>query len=386
MSSSSHARVLDSTVTSSNPYSRLMALKRMGIVDNYEIIVQKTVIVVGIGGVGAVACEMLVRSGIGKLVLFDYDKVELANMNRLFFRPSQAGMTKVEAAKQTLSEINPEVVIETHSINITSVEKFDFFLDRLSCGGLNGESVDLLLSCVDNYEGRMAINRACNEVKQVWMESGVSEDAVNGHIQTLIPGRNACFQCSPPLIVQSGIPESSLKREGVCAASLPTTMGLVASLLVQNSLKYLLNFGRVSYYLGYASLQDNFPTWEMKANPNCSDQNCVKWQLKAKQMNLPSLEEEEERKEEERRRKYERSIQAEQEENEWNIQIVEKSNEGNKINKAGELEREFEINDKQNASKQNENTESTTTTTTTSISASIEQLMAELHMQQNNKN
>ena len=57
------------------------------------------------------------------------------------------------------------------------------------------------------------------------MESGVSEDAVSGHIQTIIPGETACFQCVPPLVVASGIDERTLKREGVCAASLPTTMG-----------------------------------------------------------------------------------------------------------------------------------------------------------------
>jgi len=41
-----------------------------------------SVAIVGIGGVGSVAAEMLTRCGIGKLLLFDYDKVELANMNR----------------------------------------------------------------------------------------------------------------------------------------------------------------------------------------------------------------------------------------------------------------------------------------------------------------
>lgn len=66
-----------------------MALKRMGIVDNYEKIRDKSVMVVGIGGVGSVVAEMLTRCGVGKLLLFDYDKVELANMNRLFYQPHQ---------------------------------------------------------------------------------------------------------------------------------------------------------------------------------------------------------------------------------------------------------------------------------------------------------
>ena len=47
------------------------------------------VAVVGMGGVGSVAAEMLTRCGIGGLLMYDYDKVELANMNRLFFRSAQ---------------------------------------------------------------------------------------------------------------------------------------------------------------------------------------------------------------------------------------------------------------------------------------------------------
>ena len=77
---------MSSEVVDTNPYSRLMALQRMGVVKDYERIREKTVAIVGVGGVGSVAAEMLVRCGIGKLILFDYDKVELANMNRLFFQ------------------------------------------------------------------------------------------------------------------------------------------------------------------------------------------------------------------------------------------------------------------------------------------------------------
>ena len=77
---------MSAEVVDTNPYSRLMALKRMGIVSQYEQIRELTVAIVGIGGVGSVAAEMLTRCGIGKLILFDYDKVELANMNRLFFQ------------------------------------------------------------------------------------------------------------------------------------------------------------------------------------------------------------------------------------------------------------------------------------------------------------
>lgn len=112
------------------------------------------------------------------------------------------------------------------------------------------------------------------------MESGVSENAVSGHIQFLLPGRTACFECAPPLIVSDGISEKTLKREGVCAASLPTTMGLIAALLVQNVLKYTLEFGQVSYYLGYNAMKDFFPTWPMMPNPACTNGFCRKLQEK----------------------------------------------------------------------------------------------------------
>jgi ubiquitin-like modifier-activating enzyme 5 len=132
------------------------------------------------------------------------------------------------------------------------------------------------------------------ELNQSWMESGVSEDAMSGHIQFIIPGQTACFQCAPPLIVASGIDEKTLKREGVCAASLPTTMGIVAGMLVQNTLKFafftlisshlplfrrhLLGFGETSYYLGYNAMKDYFPKYQIKPNEQCTSGWCCKRQ------------------------------------------------------------------------------------------------------------
>ena len=82
----------------------------MGVVPNYEEIRNKSVIVVGVGGVGSVASEMLVRIGVGKLIIFDYDKVELANMNRLFYTPDQCGMSKVAAARKASEPCRPPCV------------------------------------------------------------------------------------------------------------------------------------------------------------------------------------------------------------------------------------------------------------------------------------
>ena len=106
----------------------------MGIVKNYEDIRHKSVMVVGVGGVGSVAAEMLVRCGVGKLLIFDYDKVELANMNRMFYTPDQCGMTKVAAARKSLSFINPDVEIEDYNYNIVRQP------DRPSCVQPAGET------------------------------------------------------------------------------------------------------------------------------------------------------------------------------------------------------------------------------------------------------
>ena len=74
---------------------------------------------------------MLTRCGVGKLLLFDYDMVETANMNRLFFRPDQVGMTKTDAAVATLTAINPDVVFESYTMDITTQENFARFLEKI---------------------------------------------------------------------------------------------------------------------------------------------------------------------------------------------------------------------------------------------------------------
>eukprot|EP00668_Euglena_longa_P012518 GGOE01014973.1.p1 GENE.GGOE01014973.1~~GGOE01014973.1.p1 ORF type:complete len:377 (+),score=99.44 GGOE01014973.1:41-1171(+) len=273
-------RQMSAEVRADNPYSRLVALQRMGVVQDYKRIRVKTVAIVGVGGVGAVVTEMLARCGIGKLLLWDYDKVELANMNRLFFTPQQQGLPKVDAARQTVQAINPDVEVEGHCCDVTLTSNFEEFCRRIRTGAVAGGAVDLVICCVDNYEARMSINQACLECDQMWMESGVSENAVSGHIQLMAPGSTPCYECSPPLVVAEG--RMRVRRDGVCAASLPTTMGIVAGLLAQNALKFLLGFGELTRYLGYDALQDFFPTFPLKVNPHCPNEWCQRRQQESR--------------------------------------------------------------------------------------------------------
>ncbi len=260
---------MNQSISADNPYSRLVALSKLGIVEDFSRIRAKCVTIVGLGGIGSVAAEMLARCGIGKLIVFDYDTVELANMNRMFYLPSQVGLSKVQAAIDTIRTINPDVVMEGRHSNICTIEGYTLL--ESACA-----TADLLLCCVDNYTARLTINRVCLSLNKVWMESGVSESAVSGHIQTMIPGRYACFECAAPTMVVEGT--SEMKREGVCAASLPTTMSIIAGLLVQNCLKYLLEFGEVSRCLGYDALKDFFPSYPLLPNPHCINAVCKKAQ------------------------------------------------------------------------------------------------------------
>lgn len=171
----------------------------------------------------------------------------------------------------------------------------------ISKGSLCEGAVDLVLSCVDNYGARMTINSICTHLNQTWMECGVSEDAVSGHIQLMLPGRTACFQCLPPLAVASGMDEKTIRRDGVCSASLPTTMGIIAGFLAHNALKYLLSFGQISYYQGYMSQTNYFPSTILYPNPDCPNPDCHrlqqvfrgKWKPEEWEPNIVPIEEEE---------------------------------------------------------------------------------------------
>ena len=255
----------------------------MGVVDNYELIAQQTVVIIGVGGVGSVTAEMLTRVGVGKLILFDYDKVEIANMNRLFYTPNQVGLSKVEAAKLTLESINPNTIIHAHNGDITLGEGYDKLFASISEGGIDGKKCDLVLSCVDNYAARMTINSLCNELDQIWIESGVSEDALSCHTQIIVPGESACFACIPPLAMAEN-KESNIKREGVCAASLPTTMGITAGFMAHTAMKLLLEFEYVQPYLQYNARSETFSGNALCPNPECKDKNCVSLQTKKKRI------------------------------------------------------------------------------------------------------
>lgn len=74
--------------------------------------------IAGAGGLGSNCAVALARTGIGSLVICDHDVVEISNLNRQYYFTSQVGMTKTEALKDNISQINPEVIVVTHNITL----------------------------------------------------------------------------------------------------------------------------------------------------------------------------------------------------------------------------------------------------------------------------
>lgn len=78
-----------------------------------------TVAVCGLGGLGSNIAISLARAGIGKLILIDFDKVDITNLHRQQYKADQIGKYKTDAIKENLSEIAPYIEIETITEKLT---------------------------------------------------------------------------------------------------------------------------------------------------------------------------------------------------------------------------------------------------------------------------
>lgn len=111
------------------------------------------VAVVGLGGVGAMAAEMLVRAGVGRLVLVDTDTVSVSNLNRqLPALHSTLGRLKTEVVSERLLDINPS--LEVLSIN-------EFVSEENVSSLFEGLRLDYVIDCIDTLSPKIALIRWC---------------------------------------------------------------------------------------------------------------------------------------------------------------------------------------------------------------------------------
>lgn len=78
-----------------------------------------TVAICGLGGLGSNIAVSLARAGIGRLILIDFDRVDISNLHRQQYKAAQIGMDKPDALRVNLREIAPYVELETHNVRIT---------------------------------------------------------------------------------------------------------------------------------------------------------------------------------------------------------------------------------------------------------------------------
>lgn len=79
---------------------------------------QSVVGIAGLGGLGSNVAVALARSGVGKLIIADFDNVEQSNLNRQQFFVDQVGKSKVDCAIENIRRINPQVEVEGHKITL----------------------------------------------------------------------------------------------------------------------------------------------------------------------------------------------------------------------------------------------------------------------------
>lgn len=100
-----------------------------------------TVAICGLGGLGSNVATALARAGIGKLILLDFDAVDITNLHRQQYKTKQIGMNKTEALQENLKEINPYLETEIHTVCIDENNAKDLFSDA-----------DIICEAFDNAE------------------------------------------------------------------------------------------------------------------------------------------------------------------------------------------------------------------------------------------
>ena len=85
--------------------------------------------IAGAGGLGSNAAVSLARTGIGKITIVDFDKIEKSNLNRQYFFSEQIGKFKVEALNENIKKINSEIIIQTYNKKLIKGKMHKYFSD-----------------------------------------------------------------------------------------------------------------------------------------------------------------------------------------------------------------------------------------------------------------
>lgn len=211
----------------------LLRYSRQIMLPNWDVPAQQrlrdsTALIVGAGGLGCPVALYLAAAGIGRLVLVDFDQVDLSNLQRqILHHTSDIGRAKVQSAAEKVRALNPHVNVEAVTALID---------DGLLAHWL--PQVDVVLDCCDNFPTRYLVNAAC-------MQAGVplvSGAAIgwSGQLAVFDPraDNSPCYRCLYP---------DGEEAAATCAESgvLSALTGVVGTLQALEALKLLTGTGQV---------------------------------------------------------------------------------------------------------------------------------------------
>lgn len=234
-------------------YSRHLIMPEVALEGQLKL-KQAKVLLIGTGGLGAPLGLYLAAAGVGRLGLVDFDVVDFTNLQRqVTFSTSDVGRPKLEAARDRLSALNPEIEIETHEARLTSRNALDIFRDY-----------DIIVDGTDNFPTRYLVNDACillgkpNVYGSIFRFEG--QASVFGY-----PG-GPCYRClyaepPPPGLVPSC-------AEGGVLGVLP---GIIGAVQAMETIKLILGKGDllVGRLLLFDALKMRFRELKLRKNPQC---------------------------------------------------------------------------------------------------------------------
>ncbi len=234
-------------------YSRHLIMPEVGMDGQLRLKAAK-VLLIGTGGLGAPLGLYLAAAGVGRLGLVDFDVVDFSNLQRqVTFGSKDVGRRKLEAAKERLQDLNPEIEIVTHEAKLTSENALDLLRDY-----------DIIVDGTDNFPTRYLVNDACVLLGKPNVYGSIFRFEGQATIFALPDG--PCYRCLYPEPPPPGLVPSC--AEGGVLGVLP---GIVGSLQANETIKLIIGQGEVlkGRLLVFDALKMKFRELRLRQNPDC---------------------------------------------------------------------------------------------------------------------
>jgi adenylyltransferase/sulfurtransferase len=234
-------------------YSRHLALPEVGL-EGQRQLKAASVLVVGAGGLGSPAALYLAAAGIGRLGLVDFDRVDASNLQRqVLFGSASVGRSKLDAARERLEDLNPEICIETHETRLTSQNALDLLAGH-----------DVIVDGTDNFPTRYLVNDACVMLGKPNVHGSIFR--FEGQASVFDAARGPCYRCLYPDPPPPGLVPSC--AEGGVLGVLPGVIGVIQAI---EAIKLVL--GRGDTLIGRVLLFDawamSFRELQVRKDPDC---------------------------------------------------------------------------------------------------------------------